>query len=1011
MRRIIVFIISLICISQANIAMATTDGVSYEVINGYKITNLWIQDRKHTPYLWSEMPYCNTYARSAVLYDGYIYIARSNAKEINVGNEVLSQSVIYKIDASDGSFVGEIPLTLNGNIYGGTTLSSNTVGVDDFGHLYIAPFSSVLDSTQSVYLVDKETGELTLMGVLNKGDILYRCDHIDVIGDITREMAECNIMTAGASSECVHRWHADKDGNWEGGFGGNPFLDFVEFYPENAGWGWVPIVKMIHDSDGNYSGNLFYIDGYYSSPALYDVTGKMLQNFKDVDPSCCPIDVGANGFCEFTLDGRTFLAYVVAQYNGIEEVSGFNRACQVYISELGENRDFSGMHRYWMVPDELGTMSDGGTRVQCINVEYGVDSNGNEEVTLFIYKCYNGMAVYKISKCDIDSYFEVNGIYYSKIGEDEAKVISKLDGGSYEGDIIIPSNVTYQGNNYVVKEIDSYAFAGDKSLLSIELPSTVDRIGDYAFYECTRLRSMVLLGGVDFIGSNAFKGANIYSLFLGTSVTSINNIGLNPSEIYTYASIPPSCDENSFKSYYGTLHVPAASLAAYFTADYWSNFANIIADAVEPSLAINQDSVNMKIGTEYQLIATITPSNAAPNYVNWRSSNPNIVSVSSNGMITALSTGVCDIIATCGYKKAFCHVVVRDTTSSIILDVQEAMLLPNHMLTITPSAAPVMPEGFTVSSSNPGIAAARLVNGVVQIVGIKEGTTIITVGSVDDSAIPATCVVTVYTEPGDVNCDGFINISDVTKLIDYLLSGNPEGLKVDNADTNRDGKVNISDVTTLIDYLLSGRWPEVIPPDNHEYVDLGLPSGTLWATMNIGANSPEDFGDYFAWGETAPKESFDMSSYKWCNGTWNTMTKYCTDTNTGYNGFTDGKTELDPEDDAVYVNWGPSWRMPTWEQQEELMYNCTWEWAQVNGVNGQLVTGSNGNSIFLPAAGFRWYDHFTNASSWGYYYSRTLDPDMSSNACGMCFDSDLVNWNSTGRHCGQSVRAVRVSQN
>ena len=149
---------------------------------------------------------------------------------------------------------------------------------------------------------------------------------------------------------------------------------------------------------------------------------------------------------------------------------------------------------------------------------------------------------------------------------------------------------------------------------------------------------------------------------------------------------------------------------------------------------------------------------------------------------------------------------------------------------------------------------------------------------------------------GDVNQDGGVNIADVTTLIDNLLTGVTQG------DVDQDGAVNIADVTCLIDYLLTGSWSD--EPVTHEWVDLGLPSGTLWATCNVGASSPEGYGDYFAWGETEPKDYYDWSTYKWCNGNEVTLTKYCTDSFFGYNGFTDGKTELDPEDDAAYVNWG-----------------------------------------------------------------------------------------------------------
>jgi hypothetical protein len=200
-------------------------------------------------------------------------------------------------------------------------------------------------------------------------------------------------------------------------------------------------------------------------------------------------------------------------------------------------------------------------------------------------------------------------------------------------------------------------------------------------------------------------------------------------------------------------------------------------------------------------------------------------------------------------------------------------------------------------------------------------------------------------------------------------------------------------------------------PDTHEWVDLGLPSGTLWATCNIGANAPEEYGDYFAWGETNPKEVYSWSTYKWCNGTFNTITKYCPENgfDYGYNGFTDDKTELDPEDDAAYVNWGPQWRMPTIEQQLELDEQCTWTQTSRNGVNGMLVKGPNGNTIFLPAAG-RWLDSLDAVGSVGYYWSRTLFAEYSDLAYYLVFLRTV----STGcdyRIYGKAVRAVRVSSN
>ena len=206
------------------------------------------------------------------------------------------------------------------------------------------------------------------------------------------------------------------------------------------------------------------------------------------------------------------------------------------------------------------------------------------------------------------------------------------------------------------------------------------------------------------------------------------------------------------------------------------------------------------------------------------------------------------------------------------------------------------------------------------------------------------------------------------------------------------------------------------PLDNsNHYVDLGLPSGTLWATMNVGASKPEYYGDYFAWGETEPynengKSTFNWSTYKWCNGSFSTLTKY--NTYSSY-GTVDNKTELDLEDDAAYVNWGSSWRMPSKQQFDELINSSytTTEWTSVNGIGGRLITSkTNGNSIFLPAAGCRGGTSLLTAGSYGNYWSRTLYSSDSSDARDLNFNSGSIYTYSSSRYDGQSVRPVRLSE-
>ena len=1123
------------------------------------------------------------------------------------------------------------------------------------------------------------------------------------------------------------------------------------------------------------------------------------------------------------------------------------------------------------------------------------------------------------------------------------------------------------------------------------------------------------------------------TLYISSGVTTLGDLQVNPNEIYCYATIPPACMANTFTGYGATLHVPAAAMVSYFTTLYWYNFNNILSDAIEPlSVSMSTAEAELEIGQQLSLSATVAPGNATPNTVYWTSTDASVATVSGDGTVTAVATGECDILAICVDKVAVCHVTVVNPRVTITLDTHEARLLPNHTLTLTANCSPIDVD-LAVTSSNPGVAIPRLVNGTIMVVGVAEGTATITVNAADGWGNPDECVVTVYTELGDTNSDGYVNIADVAELIDYLLSGNASQLNLTNADTDQNGNVNIADVSELIDYLLSGKWPwqqdqtfivngvsfkmvyveggtftmgataeqgsdardnekpahevtlssycigqtevtqalwqavmganpsyftgdlncpveqvswddcqefiyrlnqitgktfrlpseaeweyaarggskcqgykyagsntigdvawyssnadnrthtvatkmanelgiydmsgnvwewcqdrhvynnnsqlnpfgpatssvrdlrgggwnnpatdcrlsyravndhwfswyghgvrlalevehtnrlklsqpvvkldvneektidilngsgnytvegisdivtievngnqlvikgnsvglnyltltdntsgeqialtYIVEPEGsstvtvngvsfkmieveggtftmgataeqgsevysnerpthqvtisdfaigvtevtqelwvavmgsnpsnftgnlkrpvesvswndcqmfiaklneltgkqfrlpteaeweyaarggnrcqgykyagsntvgdiawyggnsnstthpvatkapnelgvydmsgnvwefcqdwngnysseaqinpmgptsgshrvdrggcwynparssrvscrgdfeptgrsyqeglrlaldiedspkfrlsetvvtveqfekktvniingngnysvtggsgfvttsingdkltvtgtsagtnsvhitdnasgatavltvivgqqgeHEWVDLGLPSGTLWATCNVGASSPEDYGDYFAWGETEPKDVYNWSTYKWCNGSSTSMTKYCT--NSSY-GTVDNKTELDPEDDAAYVNWGENWRMPTSEQRNELYDKCTWTWTTLYGVTGQLVSGPNGNTIFLPAAGYRWDNSIDEVSSWGHYWSRTLASSFPYSAVSVCF-SGTVLYSGHDRYEGRSVRPVRVSQN
>lgn len=178
-------------------------------------------------------------------------------------------------------------------------------------------------------------------------------------------------------------------------------------------------------------------------------------------------------------------------------------------------------------------------------------------------------------------------------------------------------------------------------------------------------------------------------------------------------------------------------------------------------------------------------------------------------------------------------------------------------------------------------------------------------------------------------------------------------------------------------------------------VDLGLPSGTLWADRNVGAATPEAYGDYFAWGETEPKDHYFWNDYKWCDGSSSTINKYTTD------GIC-----LYLDDDAAYVNMGAEWRIPTKEELDELKTKCTWTWTTQNGVNGYKVTGDNGNSIFLPAAGYLDRGDLCKVVSDGRYWSSSPYISRPYLAIGLNFSSGSYGYYGVDRCIGRSVRAV-----
>lgn len=247
------------------------------------------------------------------------------------------------------------------------------------------------------------------------------------------------------------------------------------------------------------------------------------------------------------------------------------------------------------------------------------------------------------------------------------------------------------------------------------------------------------------------------------------------------------------------------------------------------------------------------------------------------------------------------------------------------------------------------------------------------------------------TKQYDINKNNSANIGDITTVIDAIKNNK-------SADANRDGKTDIHDVKAISHYMLHDL--------DYDYVDLGLPSGTLWATCNVGAEKPEEYGCYYAWGEVETKFTYSWSTYKHSPDGGKTFTKY--NINSNY-GDIDGKTTLESIDDAAAYNWGNDWQMPTSQDISELRNgdHCTWKKSTINGVVGYVVTSnSNGNSIFLPLGGYYNGTEKVQEGTMGCFWSSSLNTSGVWTAHNMVIDNSNFSFCNL-RYYGRNVRPVR----
>lgn len=431
-------------------------------------------------------------------------------------------------------------------------------------------------------------------------------------------------------------------------------------------------------------------------------------------------------------------------------------------------------------------------------------------------------------------------------------------------------------------------------------------------------------------------------------------------------------------------------------------------------------------------IADIQPSNANDKSVSWSSSDESIATVDAGGRVTALSKGRATITASANDgsgKSASCYVTVKRQVASIQLN-KTAITMYRGSSNVTETlAATVIPSSandrtVTWTSSNSSVATVSS-SGV--ITGKTRGNATITVSANDGSGVKATC---------DVEVKQYVTTVTLSETYFSLLISGEKTISVtsvlpENANdktytwSSSNKSVATVDATGKVTAKAKGNtvikatandgsgvyaFCSVAVNDPFSPVDLGLPSGLKWANYNLGADAPEAFGDYYAWGETQTKYIYEWSTYKFSTSENGPYSKYNT---SSYYGPVDNKTVLDPEDDVVRVQLGGRWRMPTNEEWTELLNNCTWTWVtnyNGSGVNGRLVKATNGNSIFLPAAGHRIGRSVFGVGADCYYWSSSLSPNYPYYALCLIYLYEKQNGYNIymfyDRSCGFSIRPV-----